>query len=291
MSALHSNKTARFRVSLIGKVSPVMRSFQVSSSYELLRTLEESSVPVPTRGQGRKTEHTESWVIRHFLEAAAESGLLEFPLCVEPGDKPDLVLTSQFGKTGIEITEAVLEDSARVDALHAHREISTELMPEDRADVDTYSGSDELGARSVLNDESGAIFIPSYRFGEKRSKKAIEDIARNRDRNQLRPAMGDSWERNWVEAMIGLTKRKAVKFDKYEKHDKNWLLIYDNWTPAPTGGYQMVAIPLARQLFNCEWRNPFEKILILKGDGQSVWEFSREAEIMKLHSPVTVPPD
>lgn len=246
-----------------------MQSFLALSSRGLLETLGKISIPLkPPPRKDRKKDHkyTEIWAIRCFLEVVAQSGLLDYPLCVEHRERPDIVLSSRIGKTGIEITEAVPEAEARADALLEHRESST---------------------KTVLEDMPGMRFVPANRYGEKRTRKEIEDIARNRDPTQLRPSMGDSWERNWVEAMVCITKHKAGKFATpgFVSYDRNWLLIYDNWSPAPTGGCQMVAKLLAQQLFNCEWRNPFEKIFILKGDGQTVWEFSRDAEVMKLHGP------
>ncbi len=198
-------------------------------------------------------------MIWHFLKAVAESGRIEYPLCVEHKDRPDLVLSCGTGKTGIEITNAVPEDWKRAAA-----------------------------EKERITIPPSVVFVPPFRIGDReRSKDEIEKMARNQAPAQLRPHMGNSIERNWVEAMVCITERKAEKFAApgFEKHGRNWLLIYDNWSPAPTGGYQEVAKPLAQQLFNCEWGNPFEKILILKGDGQTVWEFSHDAEFIKLHGP------
>lgn len=231
-----------------------MESFHASSSEFLLRTLGKKIVPVPPRTK-RTTYHTENWVTCYFLVAVAESDLLQYPLCVEPGDRPDLVLSSQSGKVGIEITEAV---------------------PEDRVQVDKYSERNRI---------SGPRFIPQYRVCENRPKKEIEDIAKGRGQDQDRPLMRDQIEENWIEAMTYRVKCKAEKFASqgFAKHDRNWLLIYDNWSPA-VHGYQIVAKPLAQELYNCIWPNPFEKVFILRGDNK-VWEFSRNAEIMKLHGP------
>lgn len=201
-------------------------------------------------------------MIWHFLWAAAESGLIEYPLYVDHKDRPDLVLSCRTAKTGIEITNAVPEDLKRAEA--------------------------EAERIANPNDVPCGMYLPSIRIGDKkRPPEEIRKMARNQAQTQLRPHMGNSIERNWVEAMVYITKHKAEKFalPGFAEHDRNWLLIYDNWSPAPTGGCQEVAKPLAQQVFNCEWQNPFEKILILKGDGQSVWEFSRDVEIMKLYSP------
>lgn len=230
-----------------------MKPFHAPSCHGLLRTLEKNPVSVPPRGKLRKNKHTESWVTHYFLVAIANPGLLEYPLSVEPGDRPDLVLSSRSGKIGIEITEVVSQVGAWVDA-HAEEE-----------------------------GISGIRFIPPYRVNEKRSSEEIDQIARGMDPSQVLPHMGDQIEQNWIEAMIYRAKHKAGKFDSpgFAKYGRNWLLIYDNWSPA-VHGYHDVAKPLAQELYNSEWQNPFDKVFILESR-HAVWEFSRNAEIMKVH--------
>ena len=235
-----------------------MQSFHAPSSGDLLSTLRKNPAPTPPPGERRTKEQSESWVIWHFLRAVAESGRIEYPLCVEHKDRPDLVLSCGTGKTGIEITNAVPEDWKRAEA-----------------------------EKERITNPASVVFVPSFRIGDKkRSKDEIRKMARNQAQTQLRPHMGNSIERNWVEAMVYITKHKARKFAApgFEKHGKNWLLIHDNWSPGIHWCHE-VAKPLARQLFSCELRNPFEKIFILQGDGQTVWEFSRDAGIMKLRGP------
>ena len=237
-----------------------MQSFHASSSGDLLSTLRRNPAPTPP-GERRTKEQSESWVIWHFLKAVAGSGRIEYPLNVEHKDRPDLVLSCGTGKTGIEITNAVPEDWKRAEA-----------------EKERITNPDDVPC---------VLFVPSFRIrDQKRSKDEIRKMARNQAQAQLRPHMGNSIERNWVEAMVCITEHKAGKFAApgFAEHDKNWLLIHDNWSPGIHGCHE-AAKSLARQLFSCKWRNPFEKIFILKGDGQSVWKFSRDVEKMKLHSP------
>ena len=43
--------------------------------------------------------------------------------------------------------------------------------------------------------------------------------------------MGDSVERDWVEALLHIVAGKAVAFLKpgFTQHPTNWVLAYDNW--------------------------------------------------------------
>ena len=238
-----------------------MKPFHALSSDDLLKILQKELSPVPPRGKGRTKKHTESWVTCHFLAGIAGSDLLEYPLCIEPGDRHDLVLSYRSGKTGIEITEGVHKDDAKVDAYSEHKGIS------------------------------GARLFPQYRIEDEHSRKEIEDIARGRHQPQKFPHIEDRVQQNWIGAIMHFAKRKAEKFAllEFDEYDRNWLLIYDNWSPA-VHGYHNVATPLARQLFDSEWQNPFEKVFILANpytleNHYVVWEFSRNAEIMKHHVP------
>ena len=94
-----------------------MDCFDARSPAELDCELRSNDFRVPGRTQGRTTTHTETWVACRFLATIAGSELLQFPVHVEPGDRPDLVLSVPAGLIGIELTEAISTDQARVDAM------------------------------------------------------------------------------------------------------------------------------------------------------------------------------
>lgn len=232
-----------------------MRPFHASSPRNLLHQLRAIDVHVPPRTEDRTTEHCETWASCRFLAAICKSGLLEYPLAVIPGDRPDLVLSSVSGRTGMEITEAVPMNKARVDA---------------------------LSEREGIADFR---YIPRYRAGEeKRSAQEIRDIARGRVPTY--PHMGDSIERDWVEAMLYFAERKADRFTRpgFAQHDRNWLLVYDNWSPVAGLDDQAATTALDRQLFDRDWPNPYDRIFILRSR-DVVWEFSRSAEAVAHPSP------
>ena len=106
------------KASITGRKYPKMSSFHASSHQDLLDVLPRNILTVPRLMEGRTKEHTESWVACHFLAAVSRSNLLEYPFGVEHRDKPDLVLSSRSGRTGIEITRAVPINEARWRALY-----------------------------------------------------------------------------------------------------------------------------------------------------------------------------
>ena len=103
-----------------------MDPLDAASPSDLHRKLHASDIRVPRRTKGRTTRHTETWVACRFLATIAGTDLVHFPLRVEPGNRPDLVLCSPTGRIGIELTEAISTDQARVDAT-VEREGSSEF--------------------------------------------------------------------------------------------------------------------------------------------------------------------
>ena len=228
-----------------------MLSIHAKSPCALHTKLRDIDVSVPPRTEGRTTAHRETWVSCHFLAAIYETDLLGYPLCITSRDKPDLALSSPSECTGIEITEAVSPNAVRVDKCLEQ------------------------------NDNEDFIFVPLYPAGEEKfSQQRIENIAKNQDPSQRYPFMGDQIERNWVEVMLSITRKKVKKSPGYEKYDRNWLLIYDNWSPQADLDSDPDAITcLSEQLFNCDWKNPFDRVFILRS--RHVWEFSCGEDAVK----------
>lgn len=220
-----------------------MNNLDAASATELRYQLRANDVRLPARTEGRTTPLTETWVTYRFLATICRANLLEFPLRVEPGDRPDLVLTMPSGQTGIEITEAVPRDKARVDAYSRHKRID------------------------------GFRFIPPYRVTDPpRSQADIEKIARGQ--TQGPPQMGDSNVCGWVEAMLHFVSRKAVKFTKpgFATYSNNCLLIWDNWSGVSSRDERVATERLARQVFERDRRTPFDRVFVHRPG--NIWEFS-----------------
>ena len=86
--------------------------------------------------------------------------------------------------------------------------------------------------------------------------------------------MGDSVERDWVEAMLHIVCRKAATFHKpgFTEHPTNWLIVYDNWKPVSALDEQVATERLNRKLFGCDRSNPFHKVFVQRP--RTVWEFN-----------------
>ena len=86
--------------------------------------------------------------------------------------------------------------------------------------------------------------------------------------------MGDSIECNWAEAMVYFTRGKAKKFTRpdFAKHRRNWLLIHDDWSPAPALNDNDLMKRLEGKIFSQDWKNPFDKVFLLMS--RNLWEFN-----------------
>lgn len=210
-----------------------MDTFEASSPADLDSKVRANDVRVPGRMQGRTTEKRETWIACRFLATVARSDLLQFPVRVEHGDRPDLVLSRPNGRIGVEIVEAISTDQAKVDAI-VERDGSSGFRP-----------------------------LPRYRASDRpRSRAEIRALARGEF--QMLPRMGDSVERDWAEAVLYVVARKAVSFHKpgFARHPTNWLLVYDNWQPLSALNEELAAERLNGELSGGRQSHPFGKVFV-----------------------------
>lgn len=77
-------------------------------------------------------------------------------------------------------------------------------------------------------------FISHHKPGEPktRAQELIKEIDANRASAGWK---GDSVEKDWAKAMFYFIERKVATLlkDGFNRFDEDWLLIYDNWSPAP----------------------------------------------------------
>ncbi len=217
-----------------------------ATSGELRRKLAKVRVPPRGHGQGRARKRlSETRIAYRFLAAVSDTGMLAFPLCIRTGERPDVVLKMPSAQSvGIEITEAVPRNEARIDAHVRDEEIE--------------------GARHILPHR---VKDPAL------TREEIGRAAKGQTRSL--PQMGDSIEINWVEAIIERIKRKTETFGKkgFRKYPDNWLLIYDNWSPHPLPDDDVRTEWLGPQVSNLMKDIPFSRIFVQ--DECAIWEFAR----------------
>ncbi len=167
---------------------------------ELLYFLSNIDISVPRRFDGRTTDHVERYSICYLLATLAELDVLNYPIDLQKSERPDFILSEKGKITGIEHTEAISVNVAHSDALN------------------------DKGYGPKVR------YIKRSKPGEKKrkAKQLILEIEENKPSG---PWMGDSVEKEWVEAMCHFTDRKFNSSKKigYSHFEKNSLLIYDNW--------------------------------------------------------------
>lgn len=211
-----------------------MPRLAANSESELSAELANVQLPALPRLE-RTTEFCERWSTCRMLAAYAKAGLLSYPISVEPRDRPDVLMQVPGMAVGIEITEAVPEDQARVDAMRAH-----------------------LG-------EDGAYMLSEFLPTDmRRSKEDIKAIARGE-------RSGDGWEGDgpesqWADAMLCTIQRKILKMQsaEFERFDEDWLLIYDDW-PLPAVDLDRASTMLNKMLQTRKADIPFKRIIIESG--------------------------
>lgn len=244
-----------------------METIKARDDDELLQKLRANHAPVPLRGtNGQTTKRRETWTTCHILAAICkETTLLEYPLQVEHKDCPDirLFMRSESVKVGVEVVEAVPPERARMQA-YAERE-----------GIDIYSTLDVSGRKSLSKKS----------LSEQKKKKTKEEIRRKE--SQVRPWMGDSVERKWVEGMMKISKSKAEKFQRkdFSKYKYNWLFVYDGlpgWGSGLEKDMEKAVARLNEKLFNKEWENPFDRIFVLTFSASTVLEFCKKLLVPSL---------
>jgi hypothetical protein len=172
------------------------------SSAELLSALRRIEIAVPARTGGRKTHHTETYVVCRLLSTLAAGNQLRFPLSVSrrdpPNDRPDVVILGGDGRVGIEITEAIPERFAALCAL-AEREFPGCWLP-----------------------------VEVFQWNQPLSTDEMRDLLRCR--MHLGGWVSSAAEREWAVFMNGVIQSKSEKLTRedFEKYEQNWLSIYDN---------------------------------------------------------------
>ena len=198
-----------------------METISAKSHRELAALLAAIDISVPARGDKedkRKTAHVERWSICKFLATYGHTRFVRYPLMVEKQERPDYRMNSQGLLVGIEITEAVSEDMARIDAMRYDDEVVC-------LDVSLFRPAAPRRSTQELRE-----ILEASRYSEEEVTVEDEEF----DPVATRP-MGPGWagegaERDWAEAMRKVIETKIASAQKpgYVRFDETWLLVYDN---------------------------------------------------------------
>jgi hypothetical protein len=78
--------------------------------------LQKLDTNVPSRTNGRKTEHVERYTMCCLLASIGHTKLLRFPLDVRHNDRPDFLISTPAKEIGVEVTEAIRSKYAEYSA-------------------------------------------------------------------------------------------------------------------------------------------------------------------------------
>lgn len=155
-----------------------MDSITAKDHDELIEILKGIDISVPLRTEGRTTEHTERWSICRLL--ASLSNEFSFPISVTHRDRPDILLEQNTKRIGIEITELVPTNAAAIDAYRDRNEIEGPFALQRHRSHDEQLRGKDLSQRANATN-NGACWV------------------------------GDSVERDWLEAALSTINTKIAK--------------------------------------------------------------------------------
>jgi hypothetical protein len=225
---------------------------QAVDKNDLLQQLQDLHFDVPKRNQGRKKIHVEKYSVFQFLRVMAQNDKLLYPFALFYGDKPDFVASTSNLNIGIEVVEAIPQNKALEQAERAQlpkRNTWGRLynIKERNKALDEIKNEIEIENEIVISedDELGADIMDDKVIGIS--------------------FLGDEIEIRWSEAIESFVskKRKILNKNDFQKFEKNWLIVYDNW-PAPALDYKK-ALPLLKDkvIIKQTGQHDFDSIFLL----------------------------
>lgn len=212
-------------------------TIRAADSTSLISQIRANPISVSPRGQGRTKLETEPWIAQHIVPALVSAALLEYPLELEPNDRPDLILRMPSGAVGIEITEIVPPVYALALAIRNQYYVG--------AVVD----------RSLFC--WGASFTPQQ----------IHDHFSNQPQCFTGNGwVGDKVEQEWARATESAVVKKLERLNApgFKLYPRNWLAAYAS-SPGPALDHEHAAGLVTLQP-PATGTHCFEKVLVLSGE-------------------------
>lgn len=174
-----------------------------SNKTTFLSKLATVDITVPSRVDGRRTEHREKYCIVKYMEFLADKNLFNYPLILEKGESPDFLLTFENTKTiGIEHRDV---GSASFQAA------MTALA---RAPEGTRLETDSFNALNLTPNRNN-IEVALIHIGKQSRSKGVA---------------GDRWEEEWSELVHQGIKEKSKLLNEphFRAAEHYELILYDN---------------------------------------------------------------
>lgn len=227
-------------------------TYQADCNIQFIDILENLNVVVPPRGRQRATEHCEKWTIHSALSILHFNGFINFPISIKKSEKPDYWVDMSGETYGVELTEIIHPDYAKV-----------QTLPEFQCD------------KSVSN--------PSlFKWQQaKRNTKELKKIAALRKVTGL-PWMGDSVEREFAQSIADTVAGKQKKlFSHYKRADVDILLIYHN-QPSPMLDVNK-GLEYTNEKLSNFWEKGFEVVAVIKYE-KLFWLTKHSTKLLELES-------
>lgn len=222
-----------------------MKDIKAANKMELFSILKSIDITVPPRDT---TEHRETWSICRLLATLANHDRLSFPIQLTKMERPDFLIVAGGCHIGIEITDAVNQDYAKV----------------------------------IKWSEADIVDPALFKWGTPtRGNKELSTIV------SQKKLTGPGWEgmeveSEYAEAIFDVINLKTEKLHKpgFEKFSKNWLAVYCDIT------LPFLNIEAASQFFveksvNYWGKYGFTSVFVEKGE--NIILYSRDQpEVMQL---------
>ena len=205
-------------------------------------------VKVRPLGDGQEKKDVERWAIKRLLATQLDNpDLFNFPMRVMSGERPDFILASSIGNSGVEVTQAVPSDLARIRDIRRRRGIREPYVADG----------------SVIR-----MFDPRKPLNTEEVKRAAQPSGRL----GLMLPPEETICANWMEAMLSRIEDKISRF-KYDRSARDVLLIDDQW-PTPGGLPEQEALgQLAERIRKLEV--PFDEVFICREPSQNMLRLGR----------------
>lgn len=229
---------------------------QADTPEELLGILLHTPAVVSPLGYGQKTSDVERWAIRRFLATCETADLFDYPVRVESGERPDFVVSSSFGSVGVEVSQAVPPDLAKIRDIERRERNNP-----------TFASGGEGGLV-----ETSTAGTPEYRLfdpGANMTAAQARQIAQSSPSPVMLAPGSSKVAANWIEAMLWRIDRKNAGFT-YTRQDRNVLLIDDQW-PSPVLQEDEAFAQLVGRLASRE--NSFDDIFVDRERSRNMLRF------------------